>query len=105
MRTVSQAGEQTASGRTLSCDIVIVGGGTSGMVAAVVAAQRGKRVIVLEKNGYIGGDGLLSGCAANFGGGTDFQREAGVSGYGRRLLRGHARMGSEGRPCSPAGIL
>ena len=43
---------------TLECDIVVIGSG-SGMVAAIRAAQRGKKVLVLEK-------------AAKTGGNTDF---------------------------------
>ena len=31
------------------CDILIVGGGTAGLMAAVAAAERGARVIVAEK--------------------------------------------------------
>ena len=38
-----------------NCDIVILGAGGSGMVAAVRAAEHGCRVIVLEKAKFIGG--------------------------------------------------
>ena len=39
-----------------SCDLVVLGGGGSGMVAAVRAAQlSGKKVIVLEKVSVTGG--------------------------------------------------
>jgi len=38
-----------------SCDIVVCGGGT-GLIAAVRAAQEGKRVILLEKSAKLGGN-------------------------------------------------
>lgn len=42
---------------TLSCDIVIVGAGISGLSAAVQAAENGSKVIVLEAGGVAGGNG------------------------------------------------
>lgn len=35
-------------------DVVIIGGGASGMMSAIVAAQNGKRVVILEKNKALG---------------------------------------------------
>jgi succinate dehydrogenase/fumarate reductase flavoprotein subunit len=67
-----------AKDRTRQTDVLIVGAGTSGMVAAVAAARRGAQVLVIEKNDYIGGEGLVSACTANFGGGTDYQKTAGI---------------------------
>ena len=36
-------------------DIIVSGGGTSGIAAAIAAARRGKRVLVLENQGFFGG--------------------------------------------------
>lgn len=36
------------------CDVLVVGGGASGMMAAVSAAQRGRSVILVEKNEKLG---------------------------------------------------
>lgn len=36
-------------------DVVVVGGGTSGYVAAVAAARSGARTILIERNGFLGG--------------------------------------------------
>ena len=36
-------------------DIVIVGGGTSGTMAAIAAGRSGASVLLIEKNGYLGG--------------------------------------------------
>ncbi|MDO8470631.1 MAG: aminoacetone oxidase family FAD-binding enzyme [bacterium] len=38
----------------LGFDVIVVGGGASGMMAAARAAERGKRVLLLEKNGSLG---------------------------------------------------
>ena len=42
------------------CDVLVIGGGGSGITAAVRAAQSGASVICLEKNGFIGGDTVLN---------------------------------------------
>jgi len=45
-----------------SYDVVIVGAGTGGYVAAIRAAQLGKRVAVVEKQKALGGTCLIWGC-------------------------------------------
>lgn len=42
-----------------SADIVVIGGGPAGTAAAICAARCGKRVILLEKSGQLGGMGTL----------------------------------------------
>lgn len=44
-----------AGDRALTADLVVVGGGSTGLSAAVAGAQGGASVIVLEKNPYLGG--------------------------------------------------
>jgi pyruvate/2-oxoglutarate dehydrogenase complex dihydrolipoamide dehydrogenase (E3) component len=44
-------------------DLVVVGGGTAGLVAAVGAARQGARVVLIERH-RTGGDCLYTGCAA-----------------------------------------
>lgn len=39
----------------LDCDVLVIGAGASGLAAAARAAEKGKRVLVLEKNKEIGG--------------------------------------------------
>ena len=43
------------------CDVLVVGAGTSGMPAAVVAAQRGADTIAVEKYGDVGGTHTIGG--------------------------------------------
>lgn len=46
---------------TIDCDLLVVGGGMAGMSAAGWAAERGARVIVVERAPAPGGSALLSG--------------------------------------------
>ncbi|MEM8889032.1 MAG: FAD-dependent oxidoreductase [Bacteroidota bacterium] len=58
-------------------DILIVGAGTSGMTCAITAAQKGARVLVLEKDSRIGGTFHWTGGHMS-GGGTRRQKELGI---------------------------
>ena len=60
----------------LECDVVVVGSGTSGMCATVQAAELGAKTICLEKNVFLGGNGL--GTEGVFALGTDDQAAAGI---------------------------
>lgn len=57
--------------------LVIIGGGTAGMIAAIFAAERGADVIVVEKEMSVGGTLMVSG--GNMGAaGTVFQKSKGI---------------------------
>src|SRR4051794_17497996 len=43
------------------CDVAIIGAGAAGLVAAIRAAERGRRVLLLEKNHKAGVKILMSG--------------------------------------------
>lgn len=43
----------------LKTEILIIGGGASGMAAAVAAAEMGAEVTVAEANAAVGGNGLF----------------------------------------------
>lgn len=65
-------------------DIVVCGGGPSGVAAAVAAARQGKRVILLEQSGTLGGASILAMVAElmNFDDGINFITD----GIGREIF-------------------
>jgi len=55
------------------CEVLVVGAGTSGMPAAVVAAKRGAHTIAVEKYGDVGGTHTIGGVSKYwFGRSTEF---------------------------------
>lgn len=50
--------------RVIECDILIVGGGTGGVAAALAAARRGRTVHMLEETDWIGGQLTAQGVCA-----------------------------------------
>ena len=42
-------------------DVIVVGGGPAGMYAAITAARRGKKVLLLERNDRLGKKLLITG--------------------------------------------
>ena len=40
---------------TISCDVLVVGGGAAGVAAAAAAGRAGARVVLLERYGFLGG--------------------------------------------------
>ena len=63
-----------AEDEILECDVIVVGGGGGGITAAVRAAQMGANVILLEKNGQLGGDTVLN-AGTLVATGSKFQKE------------------------------
>lgn len=70
--------ESKAIDETYEVDIVIVGAGGAGLAAAIRASQDGADVLVVEKQGIIGGATTRSGGKV-MAAGTDIQKEAGIS--------------------------
>jgi len=60
-----------------TCDILIVGGGTAGLPAAIVAAKAGNKVTVLELTNICGGSGNVVAGGGAFAG-TDEQKKLGI---------------------------
>ena len=58
-------------------DLIVIGGGTAGIPAAIFAAERGARVAIVEKAPVLGGTLYLSG-GLMAAAGTVFQKAAGI---------------------------
>jgi len=41
------------------CDVLVVGGGSAGSAAAIAAARMGARVVLVERQGFLGGTGAM----------------------------------------------
>jgi len=58
-------------GKNEHVDCIVVGAGHNGLATALVLARSGRRVLVLEKNDYVGGMGgtreILKGCRNEVG--------------------------------------
>ncbi len=62
--------------KSMSADIVVVGGGLSGLAAGVQAIQGGAKVIVLEKQAKVGGTGNF--CEGVFAAESKMQKRIGI---------------------------
>lgn len=65
-------------------DVVVVGGGPAGIVAATAAARAGRATILIERYGFLGGAGTAAGLSTFCG------LHANVEGEHRRVVRGLA---------------
>lgn len=62
--------------KQMETDVTVVGGGTSGLAAAVQAMQGGAKVVVLEKQAKLGGTGLF--CEGLFAAESKMQKRIGI---------------------------
>lgn len=53
--------EKSHKMKRMKADVVVIGGGEAGLVAGCRALSRGLSVILVEKNGYLGGATILNG--------------------------------------------
>src|ERR1700730_2801445 len=59
-------------------DVVVIGAGAGGLVAAIAAREKGASVVVVEKNFDIGGRAMMSYGGLYIGGGNRLQKAKGV---------------------------
>ncbi len=68
---------------SLIYDIAVIGGGPAGLSAAITAARSGKRVLLAEKNGYLGGSLAIGLSPLSF---LDKQGRKCVAGFGEEFM-------------------
>lgn len=72
-------------------DIAVVGGGPAGLAAAITAARAGKRVILLEKNGFLGGNLTIGLSPLGF---LDENGRQCIAGFGQEMTDRLAALGA-----------
>ena len=78
----------------LTYDVVVVGGGSSGLAAAIGAVQAGRKVLLIERNSYFGGQAThcsLPSYCGFFTQGDPYEQV--VGGVGAELLKQMADLG------------
>src|SRR5688572_26865349 len=63
-RIQADAPRQRTAKRYAFCDVLVVGGGASGMAAALSAADAGARVLLVDENAVLGGSAAWTGASA-----------------------------------------
>ena len=64
--------------KDITTDVLVIGGGGSGMTAAISATENGADVLLVEKMQFLGGAASISGGQVNAGG-SNYQKEHGVT--------------------------
>ena len=68
------------SGLELKCDVLVVGGGISGVVAALAASRSGAKTILIENKPFVGGNATTGLCLHNY-----------ITRYGKQVVFGIAQ--------------
>jgi len=65
--------KETVEHTDTTVDIVVVGAGSAGMTAAIKAAEAGAKVLIVEKQGFLGGGDSMFSSTSIRAGGSQFQ--------------------------------
>jgi fumarate reductase flavoprotein subunit len=57
---MGSTGNKGRKAKKWKCSVAIIGGGAAGLTASVAAAEKGAKVVVIEKEDILGGNGLLT---------------------------------------------
>lgn len=57
--------KEKTSVQDMTTDVLVVGAGGAGLASAISAAENGAKVLIVEKNGQVGGDTLVCGAIYN----------------------------------------
>lgn len=68
---------------SFACDVAVIGGGPAGIAAAVTAARMGKKVMLFERNGYLGGSLAIGLSPLSF---LDKQGNPCVAGFAQEFM-------------------
>ena len=60
-----KAAVRVAEDRTYDADVAVIGAGGAGMIAAIVAADAGKKVVLIEKQAMVGGNSVRASGGMN----------------------------------------
>ena len=71
---------ETAEEETIETDVLVIGGGIAGLVAALEASKAGAKVVVLEKLDRLGGSSVTSGGYV-YGTGSQMNKDESIDGY------------------------
>lgn len=77
MKAIGKTSSPVEVRKNYDADIAIIGGGLSGLSAALTAAEIGVRAIILEKLPFLGGAGIFP--EGSLGIGTRYQKENGIT--------------------------
>lgn len=77
-RPVKKTQAKTAVNETIDTDLVIIGGGGAGMIAAINASDRGVKAVLVEKMTFLGGATAICGGSV-ITQGSEIQKKLGVT--------------------------